>query len=75
MAKVRTTLTIEEEVLRAARVHAARTGQRDSQVIEEAVRRHLGLELLEHLWSGADLSEDEAMALAIEAQHQTRTGL
>lgn len=71
MPKVRTTLTIDEEVLRAVRVRAARSGQRDSEVIEEAVREKLGLDLLRRIWEKTDLSEDEAMALAIEAQHST----
>lgn len=72
MPKVRTTLTIDEEVLRAVRVRAARSGQRDSEVIEEAVREKLGLDLLRRIWEKADLTEDEAMALAVEAQHSTR---
>jgi hypothetical protein len=73
MAKARTTLTIEEEVLRAAKVHAARTGRSDGEVIEEALRRLLGHDLLERVWArNSDLSEDEAMALALEAQHATR---
>ena len=72
MPKVRTTLTIDEEVLRAVRVRAARSGQRDSEVIEEAVREKLGLDLLRRIWEKADLSEDDAMALAVEAQHSTR---
>jgi hypothetical protein len=72
MPKVRTTLTIDEDVLRAVRVRAARSGQRDSEIIEEAVREKLGLDLLRRIWEKADLSEDEAMALAVEAQHSTR---
>jgi hypothetical protein len=72
MPKVRTTLTIDEDVLRAVRVRAARSGQRDSEVIEEAVREKLGLDLLQRIWEKAELSEDEAMALAVEAQHSTR---
>jgi hypothetical protein len=72
MAKVRTTLTIEEEVLRAVKVRAARTGMGDSEVIEAAVRRQLGLDLLERLWQANDLPEDQASALAVEAQHKTR---
>ena len=72
MAKTRTTLTIDEDVLRAAKVHAARTGKADGEVIEEALRRLLGLDLLERLWAKNDLSEDEAMALALEAQHAGR---
>jgi len=41
-------------------------------VIEEALRRQLGFELLERLWGANDLSEDDAVALAVEAQHETR---
>jgi hypothetical protein len=72
MSKVRTTLTIDEEVLRWVKIRAARTGKGDSAVIEEALRRDLGLDLLERLWSRNDLSKDEANALAAEAQHRTR---
>lgn len=72
MPKVRTTLTIDEGVLRAVKVRAARLGRGDSEVIEEAVRRELGLDLFEGLWDRADLTEEEAAALAIEAQHETR---
>lgn len=74
MAKARTTVTIDERVLTAVRVRAARTGRGDSAVIEEALRRDLGLDLLERLWARNDeLGEDEAMALALEAQHATRS--
>jgi hypothetical protein len=72
MPKIRTTLTIDEQVLRAVKVRAARTGKGDSEVIEEALRRELGLDLLERLWQGNDLSEEEATALAVKAQHDTR---
>lgn len=72
MAKVRTTLTVDGEVLRAVKVRAARTGRGDSAVIEEALRRDLGLELLDRLWGRNDLTEQDAMELALEAQHATR---
>lgn len=72
MPKVRTTLTIEDSVLRAVKVRAARTGRGDSEVIEEALRRDLGLDLLERLWENSELSEDDATSLAVEAQHRTR---
>ena len=72
MAKTRTTLTIDEDVLRAVKIKAARTGRGDSEIIEESLRRDLGLDLVARLWSRNDLPEDEAMALAIEAQHATR---
>jgi len=72
MAKTRTTLTIDEDVLRAVKVRAARTGRGDSEVIEEALRRQLGLDLLDRLWARTDLDEAEAVDLAVEAQHATR---
>ena len=72
MPKVRTTLTIDEEILRAVKVRGARTGMGDSEVIEEALRRELGFDMLDRLWRRSNLREDEAMALAIEAQHKTR---
>ena len=41
-------------------------------MIEEALRRDLGLDLLDRLWATNDLDEDQALALATEAQHRTR---
>lgn len=72
MTKTRTTLTIDEEVLRAVKVRAARTGKGESEVIEDAVRRDLGLDLMDRLWARNDMSEDEAMKLALEAQREAR---
>jgi metal-responsive CopG/Arc/MetJ family transcriptional regulator len=72
MPKTRTTLTIDEEVLRAVKVRAARTGKGESEVIEEAVRKDLGLDLLDRLWARNDLTEDEGMDLAIEAEQAAR---
>ena len=72
MTKTRTTLTIDEDVLRAVKVRAARTGKGESAIIEEAVRRDLGLDALDRLWARNDLTEEEAMALAIEAQEASR---
>jgi hypothetical protein len=72
MTKVRTTLTVDEQVLRAVRIRAAREGKPDSLIIEEALRRDLGLDLLTRLWARNDLAEDDAIRLATEAQHATR---
>jgi len=72
VAKTRTTLTIDEEVLRWVRIRAARTGKGDSEVIEEALRKELGLDLLDRMWERADMSEEDATRLAVEAQHATR---
>ncbi|HMS60753.1 MAG TPA: ribbon-helix-helix protein, CopG family [Solirubrobacteraceae bacterium] len=73
MAKVRTTLTVDEDVLRAVKLRAAHTGKGDSEVIEEALRRDLGLDVLDEIWSSIDaLPEGEAMDLAREAQRAAR---
>jgi hypothetical protein len=73
MSKVRTTVTLDAHVFRALKVHAARSGKRDGEVIEDALRKELGLDLLERLWArNKDLSEDEAMELALEAQREAR---
>lgn len=65
-------MTLEEEVLKGVKVRAARSGRGDSEVIEEMLRRELGLDILEQLWSGNRLPEKEAMKLAVQAQHATR---
>ena len=54
------------------KIAAARTGKGDSQVIEEALRRDLGLDLLNRLWTRNRMSEEDAFALAVEAQHVSR---
>ena len=72
MGKVRTTLTVDEDILRAVKIRAARSGKGDSEVIEEALRRDLGLDLLERLWNRNRYTEPEAVALAVEVQHATR---
>jgi hypothetical protein len=51
MPKTRTTVTLDQEVIRAVKIRAARSGRRDSEVIEDSLRRDLGLGALEQLWS------------------------
>jgi hypothetical protein len=72
MAKVRTTLTIDEDVLKWVKIRAARTGASDSTVIEDALRRDLKLDRLDELWQNATMSDKAAAQLAVEAQHTTR---
>lgn len=72
MAKIRTTVTLDEDVWKRVKVRAARSGIGESEVLERALRKELGFDLLDALWAKADLGEDEAMALALEAQHATR---
>lgn len=73
MAKTRTTVTLGEEVYRAVRIKAARTGKRDSQVIEESLRRDLGLDALQDIWARVTpLAESEGMKLADSEVHAMR---
>ena len=73
MSKARTTLTVDEDVLRAVRIRAARTGKRDSQVIEESLRRDLGLDALEEIWAGVrPAPEAEGHDLATSELHAMR---
>lgn len=55
---------VEEDLLRGAKVLAARTDRRDSEVLEAALREYLGVEVLERVWAEADLSDDDAFDVA-----------
>ena len=73
MPRVRTTLTLDADLMRMVKVRAARQGKGDSEVIEESLRRDLGLEVLDRLWSKNRMSEEDALQLGREAQHSPRT--
>lgn len=67
MARRKTTVYLDDELLRAAKVYAARKDLRDSDVIESALRDYLGLDLFEAVWSrNADLDPNEALRLAYD---------
>ena len=70
MARRKTTVYIDETLLRAAKVAAARAGKHEYEIFEEALRRHLGLqEILERVWARTNTeapSEDEALKLAYQ---------
>lgn len=70
--KRKATYYLSEDVLRAAKVRAARTDARDSDIVENALRRYLGFDLLERVWARSDLSEQQAMDLANDALHAVR---
>lgn len=72
MARSKATVYLDPEVLRATRIRAARTGKRDSDVVEEALREYLGLAVIDEIRAKADLDEDEAMKLAYEELHAMR---
>jgi Arc/MetJ family transcription regulator len=68
----KTTIYVDDALLRATKIAAARSGKRDYQVIEEALRAYLGLELLERVGARSKLTEDEALNLAYRELHQSR---
>ena len=70
--KKKVTLYVDEDVMRAARVRAARTDKRDSEVVEDALRAYLGFDVLADVWARSGLGEDEAMRLAVEETHAAR---
>jgi hypothetical protein len=73
MSKTRTTVSLDEDVFRAVKIKAARTGKRDSQVIEEALRRDLGIDDLAAIWAKVSpAGEDEGMELAKTELHEAR---
>jgi hypothetical protein len=71
-AKRKLTVYLDPEVARAAKVRAARTERRDSEVIEDALRAYLGIAALDAAQSLSTLSEDEALQLADAELHATR---
>jgi hypothetical protein len=68
----KTTVYLDDELLRAAKIDAARSGKRDYQVFEETLRADLGRELLEQVGSRSDLTEEQALDLAYRELHQSR---
>lgn len=71
MAKVKTTLSLDEELMRHLRVRAARTGRTQSDVLEQALREGLGV--VERIRSKHTADEEEALALASRAVHEVRS--
>jgi hypothetical protein len=72
MSRSRTTLSIDDQVLRAARIAAARTGKRDSELVEDALRAYLGLGVVERVRARSDLSPEAAERLAHDEVHASR---
>ena len=72
MARTKTTVYLEPEVLRATRIRAARTGKRDSQIVEDALRQFLGVSVVDEIRAKADLDEGTALELAYDELHALR---
>lgn len=74
MGKTKTTVYLDEDVLRGAKVMAARSGKRDYEIVEEALRAYLGMDVLERAFDAAGMDEDDALRLAVEEVHRFRSG-
>lgn len=70
MARVKTTLSIDESLMRQVRVRAARSGKSQSEVLEAALREGLGI--IERIRAKAALSEEDALDIASKAVHEVR---
>ncbi|MGH2825416.1 MAG: ribbon-helix-helix protein, CopG family [Actinomycetota bacterium] len=71
MAKVKTTLSLDEELMRHVRVRAARTGRTQSDVLEQALREGLGV--VGRIRAKQTVDEEEALSLASRAVHEVRS--
>ena len=73
--KRKTTIYIDDRILRALKIAAARTRQHDCDVVEQALRAYLGMELLQRTGSNDSkhsIAEAEAMNLAYRELHRSR---
>ena len=72
MARRKTTVYLDEDVVRASRVLAARTGQHEYEIVNAALRSFLGLAAVERVWARSQLTDEEAAALAYGELHAAR---
>jgi hypothetical protein len=74
----RVTIYLDPRVLKELRVAAARRDKKDSELVEEAIKEHLGIAALERIWARADenpMTDEEAMELALKVTHEVREEL
>jgi hypothetical protein len=71
-SKRKITVYLDPDVARAAKVRAARLDKRDSEVIEDALRAHLGIAALDEAQRLSTLDEDQALELANAELHAAR---
>lgn len=74
MAKTKTTVYIDENLLKATKIAAVRRGKKEYEVFEEALREHLGIAAVENVWTRSDLEPEDALALAYDEVHASREG-
>jgi hypothetical protein len=62
----KTTFTLDADLLRLTKIAAAREDKAEYQVVEDALRNHLGLDLLRRIQVRAGMDPEEAENLAVE---------
>jgi predicted transcriptional regulator len=72
MGKRKTTVYIDDDLLKATKSLAARTGRRTYEIVDDALRSYLGFEAVESVWRRSRLSEEEAQAVAYRELHAMR---
>ena len=70
MARVKTTLSLDDRLMRVVRVRAARLGRSQSDVLEEALKAGLGA--IDRMRAKANLDEEDALRLASSVVHDVR---
>jgi len=66
MERRKTTLYLDEDLIKAVKIASAREGRREYQIVESALRAYFGRDLLEQLWRRNRLSEEAALAVAYD---------
>ncbi len=69
---------LDEDLLRGAKILAARTDRKDYEVLEAALRQYLGVEVLERVWGGSDLTEKQGIKVAyaeLDAMRRDRSDI
>lgn len=72
MAKVKTTFYVDEDVMRAVRVSAARQGRPVSELVDEALRQSTLVGIFGRIAARFDLDPDEADRIAVEEVRAAR---
>ena len=65
-------VVLHDDLADVVRREASRTGRTEAEVVELAVQRLALPPILDRLWDRATLSEDEAMAIAVEETRAVR---
>lgn len=74
MVRKKTTLYMDEDLLRSAKLLADRTDRSEYDIVEDALRRYLAFHVLEHVWERPDLpDEDAALEIAYDELHSMRS--